>query len=235
MEKTQKKTVKKLLAEATERRELLSEELERKTKERDKARFSVESLLGIRDAKGTEEAIASEKKGENNFIALSSCVQNLELEIDLEIDNENYYKQEMAKEVLIELSKKYQGKKAGEKTLEKLYDEFHEKAGFYGNFKRSCYSQKSEFFQLPNCQGREICLTSAMGKSFIDENNLIQPLNKSCFYVSEKQPTRNTQKRFDKLKEAEKRLEKERMKYNAAVNLYNSLIPIFYTRKNNIY
>ena len=216
MEKTQKKTTKKLLAEATERKELLSKELERKTKE-------------------MEEAIASEKKGENDFIALSFCVQNLQLELDLETDNENYYKQELAKEVLIELSKKYQGKKAGNKTLEKFYDEFHEKAGFYGNFKIRCYSQKSEFFQLPNCQGREIYLASAMGKRFIDENNFIQPLNKSCFYVSEKQPTRNTQKRFDKLKEAEKRLEKARKKYNAAASLYNSLIPIFYTRKNNIY
>lgn len=235
MEKNKKKTAKQLLAEATERREILSKELERKKKEIDKARFSIERLLEIRDAKGTEEAIASEKKGENDFIALSSCVQKLELEIDLEIDNENYYKQEMAKEVLIELSKKYQGKIAGQRTLEKLYDEFHEKAGFYGNFKRSCYNQKSEFFQLPNCQGREIYLTSAMGKNFIDENNFIQPLNKSCFYVSEKQPTRNTQERLDKLKKAEKRLEEARRNYNAAADLYNSLVPIFYTRKNNIY
>ena len=235
MEKNKKKTAKQLLAEATERREILSKELERKKKEIDKARFSIERLLEIRDAKGTEEAIASEKKGENDFIALSSCVQKLELEIDLEIDNENYYKQEMAKEVLIELSKKYQGKIAGQRTLEKLYDEFHEKAGFYGNFKRSCYSQKSEFFQLPSCQGREIYLTSAMGKNFIDENNFIQPLNKSCFYVPKKQPTRNTQERLDKLKKAEKRLEEARRNYNAAADLYNSLVPIFYTRKNNIY
>ena len=235
MEKTQKKTVRQLLKEATERKELLSKELERKTEERDKARLSVESLLEIRDAKGTEEAIASEKKGENDFIALSSCVENLEIEIDLEIDNENYYKEEMAKEVLIQLSKKYQGKKAGQKTLQKLYDEFYEKAGFYGNFKRSCYSQKSQFFQLPNCQGREIYLTSAIGKSFIDENNLIQPLNKSFFYVSKKQKMRNTQERLDKLKKAEKRLEKARRNYNAAACLYNSLIPIFYTKKNNIY
>ena len=195
----------------------------------------MESILEIRDAKGTEEAISAEEKGENNFIALSSCVENLQLEIDLETDNENYYRQELAKEVLIELSKKYQGKKAGKQTLEKFYDEFHEKAGFYGNFKRVLYSQKSDFFQLPNCQGREIYLASAMGKRFIDENNFIQPLNKSCFYVSGKQPTRNTQERFDKLKEAEKRLERARRNYNAAADLYNSLIPIFYTRKNNIY
>ena len=234
MENTQKKTVKKLLAEAMEREEIISKELERKIKESSKSRLSID-LLEIRDAKGTEAAIAAEKKGENDYIALSSCVQNLQLELDLERDNENYDKQELAKEVLIEISEKYQGKKAGNKTLEKLYEEFHEKAGFYGNFKRSFHSQKIDFFQLPNCQGREIYLTSAMGKSFIDDNNFIKPLDESIFYVSEKQPTRNTQERFDKLKEAEKKLEEERKNYNAAADMYNSLIPSFYNKKNKIY
>ena len=236
MEKTQKKTVKQLLEEAMGREELLSKELERKIKESSKYRSSMESLFDIRrDAKGTEAATAAAEKGENDFIALSSCVQNLELELDLERDNEEYYRQELAKEILIELSRKYKGKKAGQKTLGKLYEEFRGKAGFFGQFKRSFYGKKSEFFELPGYRGKDVYLTSAMGKKFIDDNNFIQPLDESSFYVSEKQQTRNTQERFDQLKEAERKLEEERRNYNEAADIYNSLKPSFYDSKNKIY
>ena len=235
MENTQKKTIKQLLEETMEREDLLSKELERKIKESSESRKKMESLLDIRDAKVTESAIAAAGKGENDFIALSSCVKNLELDLDLERDNEKFYREELAKEVLIGLSEKYKGKKAGVKTLGKIYEEFREKSGFFGQFKRRLYSQKSDLFQLPDYRGREFYLTSAMGKSFINENNFIQPLDESSFCVSEKQPTRNTQERFDKLKEAERKLEEARNNYNSAAGLYNSLKPFFYNSKSKIY